>query len=131
MKIFLVSIIPLLLIFLVIPLFFLESYFNALFNYPSRGTTPFLIRIIPIGVFFILYSLFRLKSAEVYEIIIFSTFATALFLIFSYTYVRWFQFIIFYGILTQKDFFKKNIKIGKLKRELNIDNHVLTFYLSF
>ena len=102
MKKFLICIIPLLLIFLVFPLMFLESYRNAIFNYPNVGGVPLIIRIIPIGIVFIVYTLFRLKDAKDYEIIIVSIIATATFLIFSYTYVRWFQFIIFYGILTQK-----------------------------
>jgi hypothetical protein len=131
MKIFLICIIPLLLIFLVFPLVFLESYRNALFNYPNVGGIPLIIRIIPISIVFIVYTIFRLKNAENYEIIIVSTIVTACFLIFSYTYIRWFQFIIFYGILTQREFSRKSLNIGFIKKEIKIDNHVLTFFLSF
>jgi len=55
----------------------------------------------------------------------------ASFMVFSYPYLRWFQSIIFYGILVERDFFKFDLNLGIVKRTINVNNHILTFYLSF
>ena len=132
MKVFILIIAPFLLLLLVLPLFLYEPFRVAFFQYPNYGDLPIYIRIIPIGSIFLLYTIFRLRKAKEYEIIILSILSMGTFLFFSYPYVRWFQILLFYGILTQKELilsFKINLKF--FKREIKVDNHLATFYLSF
>ncbi|MFX0041186.1 MAG: hypothetical protein ACFFCY_16330, partial [Promethearchaeota archaeon] len=72
-----------------------------------------------------------LKKSNEFENVIISIIAMASFMIFSYPYLRWFQSIIFYGILVEKDFFTFELNLGFIKRKINVNNHIITFYLSF
>ena len=131
MKIFLVTIAPLLIIFILIPFSYLDYYSKELFTWYSYGSyVPLHIRIIPIVSIFLIFTFFRLKKSDPFEIIIVSIVAMASFMFFSYPYLRWFQSIIFYGILKKKDFFTFNLNLGVRKIEIVIDNHLLTFFLS-
>ncbi|MFX1313903.1 MAG: hypothetical protein ACFFHD_15035 [Promethearchaeota archaeon] len=134
MKIFLISTIPILLFIIVIPTFLFPQISSGLLDWYNTGTgaiIPLFIRLIPIAIIFIVYTVVRLKSASKLEIIIISTIAMASFMIFSYPYVRWFQSIIFLGILNEKEFFTLHLNFKIIKREIKVDNHLLTFYLSF
>lgn len=132
MKRFLLVIIPTLLMFLIIPLFFLGSYLSEMLEWYSRGDyIPLYLRIIPIGLIALLFIIFRLKKSNEFENVIISIIAMASFMIFSYPYLRWFQSIIFYGILVEKDFFTFELNLGFIKRKINVNNHIITFYLSF
>ena len=131
MKIFLISIIPLLTIFLILPLFYYEPFSVSLFNWYSTGADiPLFIRLIPITTIFLLFTLFRLAKSDRFEISIISIVALGSFMIFSYPFLRWFQAIIFYGLLREKEFFTLNLNLGFFKKKLIVNNHILTFYLS-
>ncbi len=132
MKVFIISIAPLLIILLIIPLFITDWFLDNLINWSSSGIElPLYIRLIPSIIIALLFIFIRLRDTDPFEISIVSTTATASFMIFSYAYARWFQSIIFYGILIEKEFFSFNLNLGFIKREINVDNHILTFYLSF
>ena len=132
MKKFILSIVPTLIIFLILPFFLSESYLSELLEWYSIGSdVPLYFRIIPIGLIALFFIIFRLKESNEFEIIIVSIIAMASFMFFSYPYLRWFQAVIFYGILVERDFFSFNLNLGVIKREININNHTLTFYLSF
>jgi len=132
MKVFIISIAPLLIALLIIPLFITDWFLESLVSWSSYGSNlPLFIRIIPLTILALLFILFRLRDADQFEISIFSTIATASFMVFSFIYLRWFQVILFYGILKEKEFFSFNLNLGFVKREIKVDNHILTFYLSF
>jgi len=132
MKIFIIIMTSILVIFLIMPMLIFEKYLTELLLWYSHGDSlPLYIRIIPIGLIALLFILFRIKNSDAFEIVIVSIIAMASFMIFSYPYLRWFQSIIFYGILKERDFFSFNLNLGSIKREIIIDNHTLTFYLSF
>ncbi|MFW9999511.1 MAG: hypothetical protein ACFE9Q_05025 [Candidatus Hodarchaeota archaeon] len=132
MKIFILTIAPIIIALLILPLFVTDWFLDTLINWSSSGTElPLFIRIIPFIIIAFLFILFRLKEADQFEIIIISTITTASFMIFSFLYARWFQAILFYGILKEKDFFSFNLNLGLFKREVKVNNHILTFYLSF
>jgi 4-amino-4-deoxy-L-arabinose transferase-like glycosyltransferase len=132
MKIFLVSIIPLVLIFLIIPFFTLDWFSNQLLDwYSHEEAIPFYIRIIPSAIIALLFIIFRLRDSNPFEIIIVSIIGTAAFMFFGYKYIKWFQPLIFYGILTEKEFFSFELNLGIIKRKITVDNHLATFYLSF
>lgn len=132
LKIFLITIIPLLLLLLIFPLFFLTYHYQILIEWNDRGSyVPIYIRVLPFICIFILFLLFRLKNSDVFEIIIISIVALGTYLFFSWFFLRWFQSIIFYGILKEREFFKFKLNLGFLQREINVNNHLLTFYLSF
>lgn len=132
MKVFIISIAPLLAILLIIPLFVTDWFLGTLIYWSSFGTEiPLLVRIIPFTILALLYIFFRLRDADPFEISIVSTIVTGSFMVFSFFYLRWFQAIIFYGILKEKEFFSFNLNLGLVKREIKVDNHILTFYLSF
>ncbi|MFX0105284.1 MAG: hypothetical protein ACFE75_07320, partial [Candidatus Hodarchaeota archaeon] len=130
LKIFLITITPLLTIFLIIPLFVTDWFLNSLINWTS-SSLPLFIQIIPFVIIAFLFIFFRLREADAFEISIISTIGTASFMFFTYPYLRWFQAILFYGILKEKEFFSFNLNLGFVKREIKVDNHILTFYLSF
>jgi len=132
MKIFILSIALILIAFLIVPFFFIESYLSELLNWYSRGDyIPLYLRIIPIGLIAIFFIIFRIKKSDTFEIIIISIIAMASFMIFSYPYLRWFQSIIFYGFLKEREFFSFKLNLGIIEREIKINNLTLTFYLSF
>ena len=132
MKIFLISIAPLLIIFLILPLFLTDWFFNILFNWYSVGISiPLFIKIIPPVSIALLFIIFRMNKSDAFEISILSTVTTASFMVFSYFYLRWFQSILFYGVLKEKEFFTLNLNLGFKKREIIVNNHLITFYLSF
>ena len=129
MKIFFETIVPLVIVFLLIPLFIFEWFYDSLFNWYSVGASlPLFIRVIPIATISILFILFRLSKSDSFEITILSIVVLGSFMIFSYPYLRWFQAIIFYGILKEKEFFTLNLKY--LKKEIKVNNHLITFYFS-
>ena len=132
MKIFIIIMTSILVIFIIIPILIFEKYLTELLLWYSQGDyLPLYIRIIPIGLIALFFILFRIKNSDAFEIVIVSIIAMASFMIFSYPYLRWFQSIIFYGILKERDFFSFNLNLGLIKREIKINNHTLTFYLSF
>ncbi|MBD3195011.1 MAG: hypothetical protein GF317_08160 [Candidatus Lokiarchaeota archaeon] len=118
-------------IFIIIPLFITDWFFDVLFKWSSTGLDiPLPIKLIPLGIAAVLYLILRIKKARPFEIIFFSVFITGLYMIFSYPYLRWFQSILFYGILTESVIYFFNIKIGKLNKTITINNHNMTFLLS-
>lgn len=132
MKIFLIAITPILIVLLILPLFLTNWFLDNLINWSSSGVKlPLYIRLIPFISIALLFVFFRLRDNDLLEIAIVSTITTASFMIFSYAYARWFQAIIFYGILRQQHFFSFNLNLGFVKREIKVNNHILTFYLSF
>jgi len=134
MKIFIVSVVPILTIFLLIPIFLTDWFINVLIEWALLGTGaafPIYVKVIPPLMIALLFIFLRLKKSDAFEISIISTIVTASFMIFSYAYLRWFQLIIFYGILKEKDFFTLNVNLGFLRREVKVNNHLITFYLSF
>ena len=132
MKIFLISTIPVISVFLIAPIFFWDKYlFTYLFwNEQGEAAFPLFIRIIPVSIIVILFLLFRLKKADLFEIITVSIVAVASIMFFSNPFVRYFQPIIFYGVLKSREFFTLRINLGKIKGELEVDNHIITFVLS-
>lgn len=132
MKIFAICMISTLIIFLITPIFFLPGYLESLIYWTDeRGIFPLYIRLLPIGTIFLLYTLLRLRKGDSFEILIISILAMSSFIFLSDPYLRLFQSIIFYGILKSKYFFTFNLNLGFIKREIKVDNHLLTFYLSF
>ncbi len=127
------TIIPLLIfIFIVLPLFYLPYYYQSLAEWNERGSyVPIYIRLIPFICIFILFLLFRLKNSDIFEIIIISMVALGTYLFFSWPYLRWFQSIIFYGILKEREFFRFKLNLKFMKKKIIVNNHLLTFYLSF
>lgn len=132
LKIFFIIVIPLLIVFIILPFLYFPENSKMLMEWNSRGSfVPIYIRIIPFLCIFILFILFRLKKSDVFEIIIISMVALGTYLFFSWFFLRWFQCIIFYGILKEREFFSFNLNLKFFKRKITIDNHLLTFYLSF
>ncbi|MFX0041289.1 MAG: hypothetical protein ACFE8L_00115 [Candidatus Hodarchaeota archaeon] len=132
LKRFMLCLVPILTVFLIVPILFIEPYLSDLLEwYSIGGGTPLYLRIIPIGLIALLFIIFRLRKSDGFEIVIISIIAMASFMVFSYRYLRWFQSIIFYGILVERDFFKFDLNLGIVKRTINVNNHILTFYLSF
>lgn len=131
MKIFLLGIIPILIVFFVIPLFIFDWFYNSLFNWYSVGPQiPIYLRIIPATTIFLLFILFRLNESDHIEISILSIMTLGSFMIFSYPYLRWFQTAIFYGILKERDYYEINLNFKIFKGEILINNHILTFIIS-
>ena len=126
------SILPLIIGLLIIPFFTLEWFSSQLSTwYNIAPEVPFFIRIIPSAVIALLFIIFRLREAKKLEMIIVSIMGTAAFMFFSFPYVEWFVSIIFYGMLTQKEFFSFEVDLGFIKRKVEVNNSVATFYLSF
>lgn len=130
LKIFLICIIPLLIVFLVFPLLYFEWFYREIFRWSSINSLPLYLRLIPICSIFLVYTFLRLKNADSFEISIISIMATASFMIFSYPFLRWFQTLIYYGILKEKEIYTFNLNIFNKKKEFIVDNHVLTYILS-
>ncbi|MFX0083993.1 MAG: hypothetical protein ACFE94_19780 [Candidatus Hodarchaeota archaeon] len=121
-----------LVIFLIAPILIFDKYLTELLEWYNIGETfPLYIRIIPITLIALFFIFYRLKESDTFEIIIVSIIAMGSFMFFSFPYLRWFQSILFYGILIERDFFSFNLNLGFFKREIKVTNHILTFYLSF
>jgi len=133
-KLIFIIAIPLCLIFLLIPFFYFPSFSNAFNRYPTIGILPQIplyIKILPSVILILIFIIFRLKKSNPLEISIISIISMALLLFFIFPFIRWFQVILFYGILKEKDYFTLELKIGFIKKKVIINNHLLTFYLSF
>lgn len=132
MKIFFISTIPIICAFFIPPLFLWDDYsmMVSFWNDLGEDVAPFYIRIIPALCIFILYILFRLKKAEIFEILFIAIIILASIVFFSVPFIRYFQPIVFFGILKEKEFFSIKLNLKIIKKEINVDNHLLTFYLS-
>ena len=133
MKIFLFTTIPILLIFLVLPIFYWDNYLQlySFWNQRGEAVLPLYIRLIPIAIIIGSYILFRLKKADLLEIIFASIFIIAVFMFFSNPYIRYFQALLFFGILKPKELFSFKLNLGFIKRDIRFDNNLLVFYTSF
>ncbi|MFX1320959.1 MAG: hypothetical protein ACFFAQ_04855 [Promethearchaeota archaeon] len=132
MKIFVLSIFPILILFLIIPLFITDWLLDVLISWNNMGTDiPLYIKVIPPVILILLFIFLRLKKSDPFEISIISTLITASFMVFTFIYLRWFQCILFYGILKEREYSSFNLNLGFIKREIKITNHLITFYLSF
>ena len=132
LKMFLITTISVLFLFLIVPIFFGENFLLTYLYWNARGETliPLYIRLIPVSILIILFLLFRLKKADIFEIIIFSIVVTASVMFFSNPFVRYFQPLLFYGVLKHKEFFSFKLNLGIIKGKITVDNHILTFVLS-
>ena len=133
MKKFLIITIPIFLIFLVSPIFYIENYLRLYFLWNEVGevTLPLVIRIIPALVITGVFLVFRLKKADLVETTFVSISITAMFMFFTLPYLRYFQPLLIFGILTTKNFVTFNLNLGIIKREIKFDNNLLVFYSSF
>jgi len=132
LKMFLISNIVVLGVFFLLPIFFGENVIVTYLFWNARGETllPLYIRLIPASIIVILFIIFRLKKADLFEIIIFSCVATASIMFFSNPFIRYFQPLLFYGILKYKDFFSFKINLGFIKGRITVDNHIVTLVFS-
>ena len=132
LKMFLISNIVVLGVFFLLPIFFGENVIVTYLFWNARGETllPLYIRLIPASIIVILFIIFRLKKADLFEIIIFSCVATASIMFFSNPFIRYFQPLLFYGILKYKDFFFFKINLGFIKGRITVDNHIVTLVFS-
>lgn len=133
LKVFLISNIIVLGGFFILPIFFGQNIIITYLIWNSRGEAllPLYIRILPALIITILYIIFRLKKADLFEVVILSIVVTASFMFFSNPFIRYFQPLLFYGILKVKDFFSFKINLGFLiKGRISVDNHIITFVLS-
>jgi len=133
MKIFLLSTIPVVILFLILPFFYWENYLSLYSFWVQRGEAvlPLYLRLIPVAIVGGLFILFRLRKADLLEITFVSIFIFAIFMFFSNPYIRYFQALLFFGILTPKEFFTFKLNLGFIKREVVFDNNLLVFYSSF
>lgn len=132
MKIFLISVVPILFSFLILPFLFWENYINIYLYWENTGVgfAPIYIKIIPIAIISIFFLIFRLKKADPIEITFVSIVAMVSFMFFSVPFIRYFQPLIFYGILKTKEFFTISLDLKFIKRKIIFDNNLLVFYLS-
>ncbi len=133
MKKFLIGTIPIVFVFLITPVFFVENYFNLFFAWNQMGeeVLPLYIRLIPVGIIGLTYIFLRLKKAKILEVTFFSILFMATFMFFSQPFIRYFQPLLIYGILTPYVFFTFTLNLGFIKRKIEFDNHLLVFYISF
>ena len=133
MKIFLFSIIPIITIFLILPVFYWENYLTLYTFWVQRGEAvlPLYVRIIPFALISGFYIFFRLRKADLLEITFVSIFAMAIFMFFSNPYIRYFQALLLFGILTPREFFTFKLNLGFVKRDIIVDNNLSVFYFSF
>lgn len=132
LKIMAILIVPFVIVLIVLPLFYLPYHYLALVVWNYKGSyVPRFIRALPFICIFILFILFRLEKSDIFEILIISMVAFGTYLFFSWPFLRWFQSIIFYGILKEREYFRFKLNLGFIKREVIVNNHLLTFYLSF
>ena len=133
MKMFLITAISVLFLFLIVPIFFGENFLLTFLFWNTRGESfiPFYIRLIPVSILIILFLIFRFKKADLFELIIFSIAVTASVMFFSNPFVRYFQPLIFYGILIKyREYFSFKLNLGIIKGKITVDNHLITFILS-
>jgi len=133
MKKFLICTVPIILIFLVSPIFYLENYIRLYFLWNEVGEVilPLFVRVIPALVITGVFLVFRLKKADLVEITFVSILITAMFMFFTLPYVRYFQPLLIFGILITKNFVTFNVDLVFIKREIKFDNNLLVFYSSF
>ena len=133
MKKFLIITVPIILIFLVSPIFYIENYIRLYFLWNEIGevTLPLFIRIIPALAITGVFLIFRLKKADLVEITFVSISITVMFMFFTLPYLRYFQPLLIFGILTTKNFVTFNLNLGIIKRKIKFDNNLLVFYSSF
>lgn len=132
LKIFLITTVIIIFIFIISPVFYLEGYleFYAFWNQRGEGYLPIYIRIIPAAVLTVLYLIFRFRKADTFEIVFISIFIMASFIYFSNPYIRYFQPFVFFGILKPKEFFNLNLNLRFTKLKIRIDNNLLVFIVS-
>lgn len=133
MKIFLISTIPIIFIFIVSPIFYWEDYLRlySFWNQRGEAVVPLFIRLIPSAIICVIYILFSLKKADLLELTFVSILVMAVFMFFSNPYMRYFQALLFFGILKTREFFTFKLNLGFIKREIHVDNNIIVFYLSF
>jgi hypothetical protein len=133
MKIFLICAIPIVFVLLISPVFYIENYFRVyiLWNELGEDVLPLYVRLIIIAVISLGYLFLRFKKAGILELTFFSIFVMAIFLFFSKPFIRYFQPLLIYGILTPYVFFTFTLNLGFIKRKIEFDNHLLVFYSSF
>ncbi|MFX0180167.1 MAG: hypothetical protein ACFE78_08240 [Candidatus Hodarchaeota archaeon] len=133
MKKFLICIVPIVFVFLVAPIFFIDNYLYLIFLWNQKGEDllPLYIRLIIVGIISLSYIILRLKKAGIIEITFFSILIMAIFLFFSIPFIRYFQPLLIYGILTPYVFFTFTLNLGFIKRKIVFDNNLLVFYASF
>ncbi|MFX1590555.1 MAG: hypothetical protein ACFFC1_20670 [Promethearchaeota archaeon] len=133
MKKFLICTVPIVFVFLVAPIFFIDNYLYLIFlwNQIGEDVLPLYIRLVIVGIISIPYIFFRLKKAGIIEITFFSILIMAVFLFFSLPFIRYFQPLLIYGILTPYVFFTFTLNLGFIKRKIVFNNHLFVFYLSF
>lgn len=133
MKKFLICIVPIVFVFLVAPIFFIDNYLYLIFLWNQKGedVLPLYIRLIIVAIISLSYIFFRLKKAGIIEITFFSILVMAVFLFFSLPFIRYFQPLLIYGILTPYVFFTFTLNLGFTKRKIVFDNNLLVFYSSF
>ncbi|MFX1568278.1 MAG: hypothetical protein ACFFCV_07910 [Promethearchaeota archaeon] len=133
MKIFLICSISIVFVLLISPVFFIKDYFFVyiLWNELGEDILPLYIRLIVIGILCLSYVFFRIKKAGLIEITFFSILVMAVLLFFSKPFIRYFQPLLLYGILTPYVFFTFTLNLGFIKRKIEFNNHLLVFYTSF
>ena len=132
LKIFLITTVIIMFIFLISPVFYLEGYleFYAFWNQRGEDYLPLYIRIIPAAVLTVLYLIFRFRKADLFEIVFISIVIMASFIFFSNPFIRYFQPFIFFGILKPKEIFDLNLNLRFTKLKIKIDNNLLVFIVS-
>ncbi|MFX0033639.1 MAG: hypothetical protein ACFE8V_15420 [Promethearchaeota archaeon] len=133
MKKFLICTVPIVFVFLIMPIFFIENYVYLIFRFNQLGeeVLPLYIRLIIVGVLSLIYIFLRIKKAGIIEITFFSVFIFAVLLFFSKPFIRYFQPVLLFGILTPHLFFSFTLNLGFIKRKIMFDNNLLVFYSSF
>lgn len=133
LKIFLITTIPIIIIFLFAPIFYWENYFQLFSFWNQRGEAvlPLYIRLIPPAIIGGYYLIFRLRKTDLFEMTFVSILIMAVFIVFSNPYIRYFQALLFFGILKTREFFTFELNLGFFKREITVDNNLLVFYSSF
>ena len=133
MKIFLICTVPIVFVLLVSPIFYIENYFYVyiLWNELGEDVLPLYIRLVIIAIISLAYIFLRFKKAGIFELTFFSILVMAIFLFFSKPFIRYFQPLLIYGILTPYVFFSFTLNLGFIKRKIEFNNHLLVFYSSF
>lgn len=133
MKKFLICIVPIVFVFLITPIFYIENYVYLIFRFNQLGeeVLPLYLRLIIVGSISLFYIFLRIKKADIIELTFFSILIFAVLLFFSKPFIRYFQPLLIYGILTPYIFFTFTLNFGFMKRKIVFDNNLLVFYLSF
>jgi len=131
LKALIICIFPLIILLIIVPFFCLSWYSNESYTYVQLGyNIPIYVRIIPMILIMIIFTIFRLKNSDQLEISIISIIAVGSLIYFSYPYLRWFQCIVLFGILKEKEFFTFNLNLGFKNKQLSVNNHNITLFLS-